>query len=81
LPREGSIFEHLAQLSHHRPRRVLLAVLLFVVVCGILGGPVAGKLSSTGANFEDSSSQSVRARNLVEHRSGGPLPGHVLTVS
>ncbi len=30
------------------PRRTLLAVLLFVVVAGVLGGPVAGALKSSG---------------------------------
>src|SRR6266545_3746346 len=31
-----------------RPRRSLLIILLFVVVAGVLGGPVAGALKSSG---------------------------------
>ena len=31
-----------------RPRRTLIAVLLFVVVAGVVGGPVAGALESSG---------------------------------
>jgi uncharacterized membrane protein YdfJ with MMPL/SSD domain len=49
---------------------VLGAAVLFVVVCAAFGAPVAAKLSATGKNFEDSSSQSIRARELIEKRSG-----------
>ncbi len=68
--KEGRILEALAQLSYRRPRRLLVAAGLLVAVCGILGGPVVAKLSTSNKNFEDASSQSVRARNLIEHRSG-----------
>jgi uncharacterized membrane protein YdfJ with MMPL/SSD domain len=75
------MFESLADWIQRRPKRVLAAVLVFVAVCGVIGGPVAAKLSSTGANFEDSASQSVRARNLLEHASGAsPDVGLVVLV-
>ncbi len=64
------MFERLADLACRRPRRLLLAAGLFVAVCGIFGGPVAAKLSATSKNLEDSSSESIRARTLIEQRSG-----------
>jgi uncharacterized membrane protein YdfJ with MMPL/SSD domain len=64
------MFEALGNHAYRHPRRLLIAAGVFVAVCGILGGPVAGKLSTAGSNFEDSSSQSVLARHLIENRSG-----------
>jgi uncharacterized membrane protein YdfJ with MMPL/SSD domain len=64
------MFAALASLALRRPRRVLAAAGVFVLVCGALGAPVAGKLSSTSSNFEDKSSQSIKARELIERRSG-----------
>jgi RND superfamily putative drug exporter len=70
LPRSALMLEALADRLHRRPRRVLLAALAFVAVCGAFGGPVAAKLSTANSNFEDRSSESVRARELLTHAAG-----------
>jgi uncharacterized membrane protein YdfJ with MMPL/SSD domain len=64
------MFQSLASVLYRHPRRALVAAGVFVAVCGVLGGPVAGKLSTSNANFEDAGSASVKARNLIEQRSG-----------
>ena len=64
------MFEALAGILYRHPRRALAAAAVFVALCGVLGGPVAGKLSSSGSNFEDAGSESVAARDLIEQRSG-----------
>jgi uncharacterized membrane protein YdfJ with MMPL/SSD domain len=64
------MFQALASVLYRHPRRALVAAGVFVAICGVLGGPVAGKLSTSNANFEDASSASVKARDLIEQRSG-----------
>src|SRR5438105_14581677 len=64
------MFARLADLAYRRPRRVLIAAFAVVAVCGVFGGPVAAKLSTANSNFEDSGSESVKARNLIERHSG-----------
>jgi len=60
------VFSRLADLAHGHPRRVVLVTVVFVLVAGAFGGPVAGLLSGGSSNFEDSSSESVRASELLE---------------
>src|SRR5262249_15164947 len=50
--------------------RTFLIVLACIAVAVPLGTPVAGKLTSGRENFEDSGSESVRARSEVERATG-----------
>nr|MBA2766708.1 MMPL family transporter [Solirubrobacterales bacterium] len=67
----------LARLAHHvttRPRAMLVAAVAFLAVAGVLGGPVAGLLS-TGDDFQDPGSESVSATERLERASGAePSP-------
>ena len=68
----------LGLLAH--PKRVLLAALVFFVVAGVFGGPVAGLLS-TNDEFSDPGSESVAADERLEDATGRrPTPGIVLLV-
>lgn len=68
----------LASLTTARPKRVLLAVLLFALVAGVLGGPVAGSLRDSGG-FTAEDSNSARAIERVEAATGlEAAPGVVL---
>src|SRR5690349_14013846 len=63
-----------------RPRRTLLAVLLFVVLAGAVGGPVAGALESSGG-FVAPGADSEVAVDRIERATGvEPGPGLVLLV-
>src|ERR1700735_5009861 len=67
------------RISSH-PRRSLAAVLVFVVIAGVIGAPVAGMLKSSGG-FAPGSSDSQVATNLLEHATGAEAsPGVVLLV-
>ncbi len=62
------------------PRRALLATLLFVVLAGFFGGPVAGALDSSGG-FQPSDAESVTAiEDLAAATGTDPSPGIVLLV-
>src|SRR4051812_7342189 len=52
-----------------RPRRTLLIVLLFVIVAGVLGGPVAGALKSDGG-FVAPGADSQVATDRIEAATG-----------
>lgn len=52
-----------------RPKRSLLAVLLFVLVAGVLGGPVAGELEDSGG-FAPPDAGSSRAAERIAQASG-----------
>jgi uncharacterized membrane protein YdfJ with MMPL/SSD domain len=63
-----------------RPRRSLVALLAFVVVAAVLGGPVAGALQEDGG-FLPPDSGSVRAIERIQAASGTQAgPGLVLLV-
>jgi uncharacterized membrane protein YdfJ with MMPL/SSD domain len=63
-----------------RPRRTLAFVLLFVIVAGVIGGPVAGELRSSGG-FVPTGAGSQIALNEIERATGTePSPGVVLLV-
>lgn len=67
-------------LLHDHPRRTLLGVLLFVVVAGALGGPVAGALDDEGG-FAPADADSARAVERLEAATGvAPSPGLALLV-
>jgi len=66
-------------LSSH-PRRSLLAVLLFVLVAGFFGGPLAGSLDASGG-FASDDADSVRAVDRLEAATGTePGAGIVMVV-
>ncbi len=63
-----------------RPKRTLLAVALFVVFAGVVGGPVAGSLQSDGG-FTAGDSGSARAEARIEQATGAQAsPGIVALV-
>ncbi|WP_182525068.1 MMPL family transporter [Nocardioides dongkuii] len=64
-----------------RPRRSLLALLLFVVLAGVLGGPVAGALENSGS-FTPPDADSVTALDRIEAATGRAAgPGVVLLLT
>jgi RND superfamily putative drug exporter len=73
----------LSTLAHRlsrRPRRTLLAVLVFVVLAGVIGGPVAGSLRSSGG-FQPAGAGSQIAIRQIERATGAePAAGVVLLV-
>jgi len=70
----------LGQLSASRPRRTLLYLLAFVVLAGVIGGPVAGRLTSSGG-FAPKDAEAERAAAQLERATGeGIAPGVVLLV-
>jgi uncharacterized membrane protein YdfJ with MMPL/SSD domain len=76
----SGMLERLGNLSAARPRRTLLIVLAFVVLAGVVGGPVAGKLES-GGGFRADSSESSRADQQLQRATGTyGAPGIVLLV-
>ncbi len=64
-----------------RPRRTLTATLIFVVIAGVIGGPLAGALTSSGG-FAPPNSDSQVATNMLQRASGTePSPGIVLLLN
>ena len=63
------MFTSLADRITARPKRWLLAVVLFVVVAGVFGGPVAGALEESGG-FTATDSGSARAVERIEQATG-----------
>src|SRR5688572_22925597 len=59
----------LGSLSAARPRRTLVLLLAFVVLAGVVGGPVAGRLES-GGGFTTASSESSRADRQLQRATG-----------
>ncbi len=71
-PAQSSIrgmLERLGSASAARPRRTLLLVLAFVVLAGVVGGPVAGRLQS-GGGFTPGGSESGRAEAQLQAATG-----------
>ena len=74
------MLERLGSLSAARPRRTLILLLSFVVLAGVVGGPVAGQLESEDG-FTADSSESSRADDQIQRASGqGAAPGIILLV-
>ncbi len=70
----------LASRTSTHPRRTLLIVALFLLVAGVLGGPVAGAMKSSGG-FVPGGSDSQIARNQIEAATGHQISaGLVLAV-
>lgn len=69
-----------ADLAVHRPRRILLAAFGFVLLAGVLGGPVAGSLQ-TGGGFTPQDAGSARAVELIQAATGQQAaPGVVVLI-
>src|SRR3712207_4592686 len=63
-----------------RPRRTLIGVLLFVVLAGVLGGPVAGALDSSGGFVAPGADSEVAVDRIEAATGTEPNPGLVLLV-
>src|SRR5215217_4044869 len=75
------MLERLGSLSAARPRRSLTILLAFIVLAGVVGGPVAGQLEA-GGGFTTESSESSRADDQLQRATGETAsPGIVLLVS
>ena len=68
-----------SRLAAH-PRRTLIAVLLFVVLAGALGGPVAGALESSGGFVAPGADSQVAVDRIEAATGTEPGPGIVLLV-
>ena len=68
-----------ARIAAH-PRRSLLTVLLFVVVAGVFGGPVAGALDSSGGFAAGDADSQAAYEQLGAAAGQEPSPGIVLVV-
>ena len=69
------------RILHTGPRRALVAVFLFVVAAGAIGGPIAGALEA-GDGFAPARSDSARALERLEQATGQETsPGLVLLVT
>jgi RND superfamily putative drug exporter len=63
----------------HRRRFVLVAALLVLVLAGVYGGGVASNL--TGGGFDSTSSESAKAKALIEDQFGQSDPNLLLVVT
>jgi uncharacterized membrane protein YdfJ with MMPL/SSD domain len=74
------MLERLGNLSAARPRRTLAVLFAFVVLAGVVGGPVAGQLES-GGGFTTDASESSRADDQLARATGrDAAPGVLLLV-
>jgi len=74
------MLQRLGTLSAARPRRSLVVVFLFIALAGLVGGPLAGKLSSSGG-FTPKDAESIRADAQLQAATGREAsPGIVLLV-
>src|SRR4051794_38815203 len=69
-----------SRLAAH-PRRTLVAVLLFVVFAGVLGGPVAGALESSGGFVAPGADSEVAVERIQAATGRDPDAGLVLLVA
>ncbi|MDT5284267.1 MAG: putative drug exporter of the superfamily [Mycobacterium sp.] len=65
-PIAGTILQRIALFAVAAPKRIIVAAVLVMVVCGILGLPVTKMLSIGG--FTDPASESVRAADILAHK-------------
>src|SRR6516165_8433798 len=69
----------LADAAIRHPRRLALAALAFLAIAALVGGPTAGLLQARDS-FQDPSSQSARAKTVLEHATGGEPQAGVLAL-
>ena len=65
---DGGVLNHIAKLAIAAPRRMLAIAALVAVAAGIFGVPVAKSLCACG--FEDPSSESAQAKELLTNKFG-----------
>jgi uncharacterized membrane protein YdfJ with MMPL/SSD domain len=70
----------LATTLSSRPKRTLSFVLVFVVVAGAIGGPIAGSLKSSGGFAPPNSDSQVAIRMLESASGADPTSGIILLV-
>ncbi|WP_436980025.1 MMPL family transporter [Streptomyces sp. enrichment culture] len=63
------VFDRIAELAIRRPRLVLIAAFVAVLVMGAVGGGAFEKLR--GGGFDDPASSSTRAGEIIEEKFGG----------
>lgn len=74
------VIDALIRLATARARVVLIITAVFFVVASVLGGPVAGMLSS-GDDFRDPGAESAKAQDLLSGASGSrSAPGVIILV-
>ncbi|MDA0179609.1 MMPL family transporter [Solirubrobacter phytolaccae] len=71
------MLERLGKLSAARPWRTLSILLAFLVLAGVVGGPVAGRLNADGG-FTAGSSESSRADGQLERATGESASGEIV---
>lgn len=64
------MFTALARLANTRPKRVLGITVLFFVLAGVVGGPVAGLLNADNDSFSDTGAASAQAIEQIKKASG-----------
>ena len=64
------MFAFLGDLVYRRRRLVLIVTGVFFLIAAGLGGPVAGILTSGTNSFDDSATESVKARNILADATG-----------
>ena len=64
------MFTALARLANTRPKRVLGITVLFFVLAGVVGGPVAGLLNADNDSFSDTGAASAQAIEQIKRASG-----------
>lgn len=72
------MLERLGKLTASRPKRTLVLLLAFIVLAGVVGGPVAGRMQA-GDGFTSQASESAQAERRLERATGeATAPGIVL---
>ncbi|HTE63879.1 MAG TPA: MMPL family transporter, partial [Solirubrobacteraceae bacterium] len=73
------MLDSLARLMFRRRRRVLVGAVLFVVLAGAVGGPVAGLLNSDD-DFDPPSAEAVQAREAIARATGASASPDVIAL-
>src|SRR5215207_11606217 len=73
------MLDSLARLMFRRRRRVLIGALLFVLLAGAVGGPVAGLLDSDD-DFDPPSAEAVQAREAIAGATGASATPDVIAL-
>jgi uncharacterized membrane protein YdfJ with MMPL/SSD domain len=73
------MLDSLARLMFRRRRRVLVGAILFVVLAGAVGGPVAGLLDSDD-DFDPPSAEAVQAREAIARATGASATPDVVAL-
>jgi uncharacterized membrane protein YdfJ with MMPL/SSD domain len=73
------MLDSLARLMFRRRRRVLVGAVLFVVLAGAVGGPIAGLLDSDD-DFDPPSAEAVQAREAIADATGASAAPDVIAL-